>query len=65
MRRLVIILLLFLNTCFLFSIRNWQSYTNTSAIYKIITKDNKLILPSWEVSTFTTDTNTLKGFYFN
>ncbi|HPY97151.1 MAG TPA: T9SS type A sorting domain-containing protein [Candidatus Cloacimonadota bacterium] len=56
MKKYLVCIMLFVNIAFLFGIRNWQAYTNTSAIYKIRVDNNKLLLPSWGgVSTFSVE----------
>jgi ligand-binding sensor domain-containing protein len=58
MKKLALILTILIHFCFLFSIRNWQAYTNTSAIYSMMADDNELLLGTWGgVSTFSTDTH--------
>ena len=65
MRRLTLIFVILLNFGFLLSIRNWQAYTNTSAIYKMRAYENQLLLGTWGgVSTFSTETQTF-GEDFN
>ncbi|RLC48385.1 MAG: hypothetical protein DRI23_10440, partial [Candidatus Cloacimonadota bacterium] len=47
MKKRIFIILIAITTLYLYSLKNWQVYTNTTHIFDIVSHDNKLYTATW------------------